>query len=1041
MQFTDVFIKRPVLAVVVSLVIFLLGVRAANELSVREYPEMQNSKIDVTVIYPGASPELIEGFITTPIEREMASADGIDFLTSISSQGMAVITANLALDKDPNEALTEISSKVNKLRSQLPEGSEDPIIAPGIGSNTAAMYLSFSSESLTTAQLTDYVSRVVEPELASIPGVKRAMIMGGRTYAMRIWLDADRLAAHNLTPSEVHGAIKRQNVLSTVGTANGQNVKVGIAARTDLSHANEFRALAIKNDGDQVVRLGDVADVEVGDESYDALSFWDAEPTIFIALDAMPDANVLDVIERVRQKWPTVIEALPEAIEAEIAFDSTIYVNAAIGDVLQTLVEAVLIVVLVIFLFLGSVRSSLIPAVTVPLSLVGGIFLMFVLGFSLNLLTMLAMVLAIGMVVDDAIIVLENIHRHIEEGMTPLDASIKGARELVGPVIAMTITLVAVYAPIGFLTGLTGTLFTEFAFTLAGAVLISGVIALTLTPMMCSKILHSPREGETASRLETFLDERFEFWRQGYKQQLHATMNQVHVVGVFGLIVLVSCVFLYRTSASELAPMEDLGFGGIMVEADGYASNEYFVKPFLASQQTALTHEATANTFAFNFPEMGSTNKGFIGVIGRPWDDRDKPMSQVLEEIGESLKALGPVKVATFTPPPLPTPGQGFPVEFVLKSTASPELMAKIGEEVVARAYETKRFFYLAPSLQYDRPEAVLEIDRDKAAAMGVDMATLSADLATMMAGAEVNRYAYMGRSYKVMTQVQRQDRLDPSQLAQFYTRTKNGELVQLSTLVNITYTTKPQSISHAQQMNSNVISAVPRPDVSQGEALEILENIAREVMPKDFQLDYAGASRQFKEEGSALVATFMFAIVIIYLVLAAQFESFRDPLIILVTVPMSVCGALLTMNVLALTNFMQLTNFPGMTLNIYTQVGLVTLIGVISKHGILIVDFANRLQQEGASKREAIEEAASVRLRPILMTTAALVMAMVPLLFADGAGASSRFALGMVIASGMTIGTLFTLFVVPAMYLYIGRDYSKLVAQGKLPATAVSNS
>lgn len=1027
MHFTDIFIKRPVLAVVVSLIILLLGLRAGLDLRVREYPELQNALVSVSVAYPGADPKLVEGFITTPLEREIASADGIDFLTSTSSQGLAQINANLHLSKDPNEALTEISAKVNKLRNQLPAGAEDPVVELSDAGATAAMYISFFSDTMDDTQITDYLSRIVEPELAAIPGVERLQVIGGKPYAMRVWLDPEGLTAHNLTASEVFQAIQRENVLSAVGQTKGGYVRVGMSADTDLNDVEAFRNMVVRSDGDALVRLQDVARVEFGAEEYDSNGFWNGEPSVFIGVFVRPDANLLDVMADIRSLWPTLKAAMPETLGAMIGYDSTIYVDKAIKEVRATLIEAVLIVVVVIFLFLGSLRSSAIPAITVPLSLVGALYLMYVLGFSINLLTLLAMVLAIGMVVDDAIIVLENIHRHIEEGMKPKDAAIAGARELVGPVTAMTITLVAVYAPIGFLTGITGVLFTEFAFSLAGSVLISGVVALTLTPMMCSRML-KPSHGEAGeeSRLAVYLDEKFEALRCQYKQRLHGSLDQPAVVAVFGLIVLLSCGFLYVGSQSELAPGEDLGFVGVLLEGDGYASPEYVREYFIRSQDIVRSNPDVANVFGFAGDVTMGVNSGFVGMMGKPWDERSASMAQVAAAQTEALQSITGLRAAVFEPPPLPTPGQGYPVELVLKSTSGPEIMAEVGNEVVKQVMESKRFFFAATMLNYDRPETELKINREKAALIGVDMATLSADLVALMAGAEVNRFSYEGRSYKVISQVERQARLNPEQLQSFYTRTRSGDLVPLSTLVELEETIQPRAIPHAQQLNSNTIVAVPRPDVTQGEALAMIEEIAREVMPSSFRLDYAGSSRQLKQESGALLATFVFAIIIIYLVLAAQFESFRDPLIILVTVPMSVCGALLTMNIFALTNGMQLTQFPGMTLNIYTQVGLVTLIGVISKHGILIVDFANRMQRQGMSKRDAIEEATSIRLRPILMTTAALVVAMVPLLTASGPGASSRFSLGMIIASGMTIGTLFTLFVVPTVYLYMGRDYSK---------------
>lgn len=1027
MKFTDIFIDRPVLATVISLVILLLGIRAGLELTVREFPELQNAQVSVSVAYPGADAALMEGFVTTPLEREIATADGIDFLTSSTGQGIATITANLRLDKDPNEALTEISAKVAALRNQMPEGSEDAVVAIAEGGGTAAMYMSFYSQVLSEAQITDYLTRVVVPQLDAIGGVEQAQILGARTYAMRLWLKPDRLVAHNLTASEVLARVRQQNVLSAVGEAKGHYVRIGMRADTDLRSEQEFRDMVIAGEGDSVVRLGDLARVELGSESYDYGAGWDGEPATFIGINTRPEANVLDVINEVNQLWPSIVAALPEGLEGEIGYDSTVYIRDAIAEVRATLIEAVVIVVVVIFLFLGSVRSSLIPAVTVPLSLVGAMFLMLAMGFSINLLTLLAMVLAIGMVVDDAIIVLENIHRHIEEGMAPYDAAIKGARELVGPVIAMTITLMAVFAPIGFLSGITGKLFSEFAFTLAGAVLISGVVALTLTPMMCAKILR-PTHGEDAAEggFAAWLDARFERWREAYKRRLHGALDTKVVIAVFGAIVFASCYFLFISTPGELAPEEDIGFAFSINETDGYSSREYLDQYFAEAQKTALAQDNIDHIFTFASNEGGSTNTGFMGLILPPWDDRSETTGQVVNQLLPELQKVAGIRPAVIVPPALPTPGQGYPVEFVLKSTADPQSLYQVGNEIIGRAMASKKFIFLAPRLRIDRPEAVIEVDRDKAAAMGVDMGQLSADLSALLASGEVGRFAYEGRSYKVIPQLQRNARLNPEQLDYYYTRTNDGRLVLMSSVINVTQRATPRTIEHAQQLNSNTLIGVPRPGIPQGEALAILEEIAQEVMPDGFQIDFAGASRQFKQEGSALLATFGFALVIIYLVLAAQFESFRDPLIMLVTVPMSICGALLVLNIFNMTNGMQLSNFPGMTLNIYTQVGLVTLIGVISKHGILIVEFANQLQQQGMPKREAIEEAASIRMRPVLMTTAALVVAMFPLLMADGPGAASRFSMGLIIAAGMTIGTLFTLYVVPAAYMYIGRDYTR---------------
>ncbi|HEX4872547.1 MAG TPA: efflux RND transporter permease subunit [Nevskiaceae bacterium] len=1028
MHFTDIFIKRPVLATVISLIILLLGLRAAGDLSIRQYPYLQNAQITVNVAYPGADASLMEGFITTPIEREVATADGIDFLTSSTTQGVSLITANLRLTKDPNEALTEISAKVDKLRAQLPDGSEDPIVQIAAGEGTAAMYLSFYSEVLTPSQVTDYLIREVEPQLAAIDGVERAEIIGARTYALRVWLKPDRLTAHDLTASEVLAAVRSQNVQSAVGETRGGYVKIGLSATTDLRTEADFRQLIVKADGQTPVRLGDVAEVALGAETYEGFAAWNGRPAIFVGVQTRPDANVLEVIDRLLEVWPSLEQRLPEGLEGEISYDSTRYIRDAIGEVQATLVEALIIVIVVIFLFLGSVRNSLIPAVTVPLSLVGALFLMLVMGFSINLLTLLAMVLAIGMVVDDAIIVMENIHRHIEEGMSPWDASILGARELVGPVIAMTITLVAVYAPIGFLTGITGTLFTEFAFTLAGAVVISGIVALTLTPMMCARLLKpSHGEGAESNRFAAYIDEKFSAWRLSFQQRLHRALDGTPLILGFGGLVLLSCFFLFRSTPAELAPQEDQGFSFAIIESDGYASQEYLDQYYRQAEKLLMANPYVDKLFSFGLP--GSSNSAFLGLLLKPWSERDQTANALQQQTQGQLDQIAGLRVFTSQPPALPTPGQGLPMEFVIKSTAPADEVVRVSEQIVARAQATKQFFFVAGKLRIDRPEARIEIDREKAALMGVDMQQLAADLASAMAGGEVARFAYENRSYKVIQQMERGGRLNPQQLEGLYTRARNGTLVPLSTLARIEMRTVPRSIEHAQQLTADTIQGAPLPSLTQGQALKILEDIAAEVLPAGYQVDYAGASRQFKQEGSALLATFAFALIVIYLVLSAQFESFRDPLIMLVTVPMSISGALLVVNILGITNGLQLTDFPGMTLNIYTQVGLITLIGVISKHGILIVEFANKLQEQGLPKRQAIEEATAIRLRPVLMTTAALVIAMVPLLIASGPGAAARFSMGLVIAAGMSIGTLFTLYVLPAVYLAIGRDLAASAA------------
>jgi multidrug efflux pump len=1047
MKFTDIFINKPVLAMVVSLFILIFGLRAFSELNVRQYPELRNAVINVTTVYYGADADLIQGFITTPLEREIASAEGIDYLSSTSSAGVSTIQAYIRLDQDPNEALTQIAAKVNKMRGQLPPESEDPVIDLQQGQQIAAMYVSFASETLNNNQITDYLTRVVQPKIVTVAGVQRADILGAGTFAMRVWLKPERMAALQVTASDVSNALSSNNVLAAVGSTKGQMVAIDMTARTDLRNADEFRQLVVREEGGAIVRLGDVADVALGSENYGTSVRINGEAATFMGIFVAPDANSLDVIRDVRELWDDeIVPQLPEGIIATIPYDSTEAIQDAINEVVTTIIEAVIIVIVVIFLFLGSLRSVLIPAVTVPLSLVGVLFLMLLMGFTINLLTLLAMVLAIGIVVDDAIIVLENIHRHIEEGMSPYDAAIKGARELAWPVVAMTTTLVAVYLPIGFQGGLTGVLFTEFAFTLAGAVLLSGVIALTLSPMMSAKILKPHAEG-SKGRLEAWLDARFDKLRHGYQRRLHGALETKSIIALFGAIVLVSCVFLYMTAPKEQAPLEDEGFIFSIAQADPTATLDYVERYTEQVTQIAKGVPEVQDYFLFNGGFGGSgggaSPMAMAGFVLKPWSERDRSTKQVLDqELQPQISQVSGLNTFALVPPSLPSAGGDGGGEFIIGGVGELSQLNELADGILQRAMDSKRFIFLDKDLKIDKPRIEVQIDRDKAATLGIDMRTLAADMASMLSGGYTNRFAMQNRSYLVIPQVQRSDRLNASDLENYYTRTRDGDLIPLSTLVTLKESAQPQSLKRFQQLNAVSITFMPRPGVSKGEALEILDQAAAEVLPQGYSVDYAGESRQFKQEGSAMLLTLALALVIIFLVLSAQFESFRDATIMLLTVPMAICGALLTLNVLAIASgilgFSGIEAFPGMSINIYTQVGLVTLVGVISKHGILIVEFANKLQiEQGLSKREAIEEATAIRLRPVLMTTAALVFAMIPLLIASGPGAASRFSMGMVIASGMTIGTMFTLFVLPAFYLYLARDHAHDADHARGPSSA----
>lgn len=1024
MKFTDIFINKPVLATVVSLVILLMGLRAGTELNVRQYPELQNAVVNISTAYVGADADLVQGFITTPVERQVATVDGIDYMVSSSVAGISTVSAMVKLDADPDKVLTKVIAKVNKLRGELPAAAENSVVELRVGDPAAHAYLSFYSESLSTNQITDYLIREVEPRLATVSGVQRAEINGGRTFAVRAWLNPEKMRAFDLTAADISQALRDNNVLSAVGSTKGAMRAMDLKANTDLRNLDEFKRMIVRAEHGSIIRLEDVADVELGAESYGGSARFNGKDATFFAIFLTPDANAIEVLGELRNVWDNdVVPQLPEGLNANFSYDSSVYIRDAIAEVENTIIEAIVIVVVVIFLFLGSVRSVLIPAIAVPLSLVGALFLMLVFGFSLNLLTLLAMVLAIGIVVDDAIIVLENIHRHIEDGMTPYDASIRGARELAWPVVAMTTTLVAVYLPIGFLGGITGVLFIEFAFTLAGAVLISGLIALTLSPMMCAKMLRAKKDDKKKG-LDVWLDRQFEKLQHRYQRDLHVMLDQRVGMGIFGLIILLSCYFLFVMSPTELAPKEDIGLAFYIGEADPGVTLEYVESFSVESSRINQASDAVANDFQFNGVSLsapGATNGAFGGFIFKPWAERDVSMEEELNNvIVPRFSQVSGLQVAAMVPAALPTGGTGMPIEFAILSTAPSAVVKEVADQVLARARESKKFIFLNTDVKIDKPRTEILIDREKASQLGISMQQLSDDLSAMLSGGYVNRFSLENRSYKVIPQVRRADRLSSEQLEEYYTRTESGELVPLSTVVTLEESVQPQVLSRFQQLNSVTIGAVQRPGIALGDALAVLEDAAKDILPKGYSVDYAGEGRQLKKEGSALVVTFFFALVVIYLVLSAQFESFRDPFIMLITVPLSISGALLVLNVLGM------FQISGATLNIYTQIGLLTLIGVISKHGILIVEFANKLQIEGQSKREAIEAATAIRLRPVLMTTAALVLAMVPLLMASGPGAISRFSMGVVIASGMTIGTAFTLYVLPAVYLLIGRDYSK---------------
>ncbi len=1034
MNFTDLFVKRPVLASVISLLILLVGVRAIFSLEVRQYPETKDTVVTVTTSYPGASSDLVKGFITTPLQQAVAEADGIDYLFSRSTQGRSTIEAHMKLNYHPNAAVAEIQAKVASQRNVLPAEADDPVIDSTTGETTALMYLAFYSDSMQPSQITDYLLRVAQPKLQAVPGVAKAEMIGNKTFAMRIWLDPQRMAALGVTANDVRDVLLANNYLAGIGQSKGVYTAINLTATTDLADVEDFRQLVVSSADGTLVRLDDIATPELGAEDYDSTSWYKGKPAIFVGIKQAPGANPLDVAKRVRELIPEIRKQLPEGLAVHIPYDASVFIEDSINEVFKTLIEAVGIVLVVIYLSLGSMRAAIVPAVAVPLSLVGGAFLMLLMGFSVNLLTLLAMVLAIGLVVDDAIVVVENVHRHIEKGESRVAAALSGARELALPIIAMTTTLVAVYAPIGFMGGLVGTLFTEFAFALAGAVLISGIVALTLSPVLSSRVL---KPYGQQGRFERWVEHWFERLAGAYQRRLHTTLESLPVTLLFAAVVLVSIFFMFTTSKNELAPVEDQSILFFQATAPQTATLEYNEAYTREIEQAFKSipeyHES------FFLLGRGEPTTTFGGFKMQPPSQRPRSQMEVQPEIQAKLSQIAGFQIAIFPRPSLPGSGGGVPIQFVITGDASYQELDALADQLLGKAMSSGRFMFLMKELQYSRPRTTVVIDRDRAGDLGISMADIGRNLATLLGGNDVNRFSLEGRSYKVIPQVAREFRLQPDDLRDYYIRPGSGELVNLSSaltptavvrqagaaplvpldaFIHLQDSVEPNQRTQFQQLNSLTLQGVMAPGVTLGDALSYLETSATEIFPRGYSWDYAGQSRQFTQQGSALLLTGFLSVLVIYLVLAAQFESWRDPLIILVSVPMSIAGAL------------AFITLGFATINIYTQVGLITLIGLIAKNGILIVEFANQLQiTEGLNKRKAVERAAAIRLRPILMTTVSMIVAMFPLLLASGPGAVSRFHIGLTIATGLGIGTLFTLFVVPAVYLLLARDHQQLAA------------
>ncbi|WP_347368799.1 multidrug efflux RND transporter permease subunit VmeD [Vibrio vulnificus] len=1011
MRFTDVFIKRPVLAVSISFLIALLGLQAVFKMQVREYPEMTNTVVTVTTSYYGASADLIQGFITQPLEQAVAQADNIDYMTSQSVLGKSTITVNMKLNTDPNAALADILAKTNSVRSQLPKEAEDPTVTMSTGSTTAVLYIGFTSDELSSSQITDYLERVINPQLFTINGVSKVDLYGGLKYALRVWLDPAKMGALRLTATDVMGVLNANNYQSATGQVTGEFVLYNGSADTQVSNVQELENLVVKSGDGEVIRLGDIAKVTL-EKSHDVYrASANGQEAVVAAINAAPSANPINIAADVLKLLPQLERNLPSNIKMNVMYDSTIAINESIHEVVKTIVEAAVIVLVVITLFLGSFRAVIIPIVTIPLSLIGVAMVMQAMGFSWNLMTLLAMVLAIGLVVDDAIVVLENVDRHIKEGESPFRAAIIGTREIAVPVIAMTLTLGAVYAPIALMGGITGSLFKEFALTLAGSVFVSGIIALTLSPMMCSKML---KAHEKPSKFEEKVHHVLDGMTNRYEKMLKAVMDHRPVVIGFALIVFGTLPVLFKFIPSELAPSEDKGVVMLMGTGPSNANLDYLQNTM--NDVNKILSDQPEVEFAQVFTGVPNSNQAFGLATLKPWSQREASQAEITKRVGGLVSNVPGMAVTAFQMPELPGAGSGLPIQFVITTPNSFESLYTIASDILSEVTSSPLFVYSDLDLKYDSATMKIKIDKDKAGAYGVTMQDIGITLGTMMADGYVNRIDLNGRSYEVIPQVERKWRLNPESMKNYYVRAADGKAVPLGSLITIDVIAEPRSLPHFNQLNSATVGAVPSPGTAMGDAINWFENIASSKLPTGYNHDYMGEARQFVTEGSALYATFGLALAIIFLVLAIQFESIRDPIVIMVSVPLAICGALIALA------------WGLATMNIYSQVGLITLVGLITKHGILICEVAKEEQLHNKRSRiDAVMEAAKVRLRPILMTTAAMIAGLIPLMYATGAGAAQRFSIGIVIVAGLAIGTLFTLFVLPVIYSYLAEKHKPL--------------
>lgn len=1016
MKFTDIFIRRPVLAVSISLLMIILGLQAISKLAVREYPKMTTTVITVSTAYPGADANLIQAFVTSKLEESIAQADNIDYMSSTSAPSSSTITIKMKLNTDPAGALADVLAKVNAVKSALPNGIEDPSVSSSSG-GSGIMYISFRSKKLDSSQVTDYINRVVKPQFFTIEGVAEVQVFGAAEYALRIWLDPQKMAAQNLSAPAVMSALSANNVQTAAGNDNGYYVSYRNKVETTTKSVEQLSNLIISSNGDDLVRLRDIATVELNKESDNSRATANGAESVVLAINPTSTANPLTVAEKIRPLYESIKTQLPDSMESDILYDRTIAINSSIHEVIKTIGEATLIVLVVILMFIGSFRAILIPILAIPISLIGVLMLLQSFNFSINLMTLLALILAIGLVVDDAIVVLENVDRHIKEGETPFRAAIIGTREIAAPVISMTIALIAVYSPMALMGGITGTLFKEFALTLAGAVFISGIVALTLSPMMSSKLLKSNAQP-------TWLEQKVEHTlgkvNRIYEYMLDLVMLNRKSMLAFAVVIFSTLPFLFNSLSSELTPNEDKG----AFIAIGNAPSSVNVDYIQNAMQPYMKNVMETPEVSFGMSIAGAPNSnGSLNIITlKDWKERTRKQSVVMNELNAKAKSIPEVSVSAFNFPEIDTGEQGPPVSIVLKTAQDYKSLANTAEKFLNAMKASGKFIYSNLNLTYDTAQMTISVDKEKAGTYGITMQQISNTLGSFLSGATVTRVDVDGRAYKVISQVKRDDRLSPESFKNYYLTASNGQSVPLSSVISMKLETQPTSLPRFSQLNSAEIRAVPMPGTSSGDAIAWLQQQANDNLPQGYTYDFKSEARQLVQEGNALTTTFILAVVIIFLVLAIQFESIRDPMVIMISVPLAVSGALVSLNLLSF------FGIAGTTLNIYSKVGLITLVGLITKHGILMCEVAKEEQLNyGKTRIEAITHAAKVRLRPILMTTAAMVAGLIPLLYATGAGAVSRFSMGIVIVAGLSIGTIFTLFVLPVVYSYVATEHKPL--------------